>query len=129
MHNTYLPILKILKRTLLSLALLFCFVLSFLFLNQNFKFFVNRADDFNDFRQAQIKGIVTFFDEGRGLKVRVNNQNKTFAFAAGTLVYSNLPYSSQLYKIGDSLIKGSMTDTFKIKSENALFVYVLPREK
>jgi hypothetical protein len=112
------------KRILLPLMIILCFIGIVLFLNQNFTL-PKSKDHFRDFRQSKIDGIVTFFDEGRGLKVKVDNSDKVLDFVPGTLVYSNKPYSQPICRLGDSLIKKSGSDTFIVKRKDDTFVFVL----
>ena len=118
-----------LKRILYPFIIVCCFIVLIIFLKNNFTLPVSHKDEFRDFRKAEIRGRVILFDEGRGLIVKVDNRDTLYSFAAETLIYSNKSYSDPICRLGDSLIKHHDSDTFTIKRESDVFVYVLPNEK
>ena len=69
-----------------------------------------------------LNGIITGFDEGRGLKIWVDNSDTMLRVKGIMPIDSNAKHSSYPYlTYGDSIIKSAENDTFKIIRHDTLF--------
>jgi hypothetical protein len=71
-----------------------------------------------------LKGVITGLDEGRGLKIWVDTSRAMLRVKGMVPVDSNAVYSSSPYlTYGDSIVKRSNNDTFKIIRKGTTYTW------
>jgi hypothetical protein len=106
---------------------LICFLVFFFLTIKRITEIGDRQKELDKFKKSEVKGIINFIDEGRGIIIGLQHSKLKYRISGNLIKTNSASFNYPYFRFGDSIFKKNNSDTFIITRKNEIFVYLIPK--